>query len=256
MTAAITTQVPFFFAALLIFVSGFIDSIAGGGALINVPILTLMVGQGAIAIGTNKILGFTMALAALIVYMRKGHLQLRGSWPFLAALAAGAVTGSRVSILLSPLIFKWLLLGVCPVILFVTLRRDSFISRDHTKSGTEIASLWILLALGFICGFYDGTFGPGGGTFMFLALAGWGGFPILAALAISKLANTFSAGAALVSFGIHGSVVWDVGSKLAVFGVIGAVLGSSFASARAKTVVRPVLVIVVLLLLGKLWYEF
>jgi uncharacterized membrane protein YfcA len=248
-------SLPFFAAAFFIFLAGFIDSIAGGGGLITIPVLTLIVGPGAIAIGTNKILGLVSAGAALLVYMRKGHLRLKGSAAFLISLAAGTFTGSQVAMILPLAIFKWLLLGVCPVILFITLRRDSFITRDHAPGGAEIAPHWVLGLLGFMCGFYDGSFGPGGGTFMFLSLAGWGGFPILAALATSKLANTLSAGCALISFAHNRSVVWDVGLKLSAFSVAGALLGSSFASARAKQVVRPVLVVVVLLLLAKLTME-
>ena len=47
----------FWFYYLLVFVAGFIDSIAGGGGLITVPTIALIVGPGAIAIGTNKIVG-------------------------------------------------------------------------------------------------------------------------------------------------------------------------------------------------------
>jgi uncharacterized protein len=255
-----------FLPNLLVFIAGFIDSIAGGGGLITVPVLTFLVGPGAVAIGTNKILGLVSALTALIVYMRKGHLQLRGSMGFLVALGLGTFVGAKITMHLPIEAFKWFLLSVCPLILIIILRRDSFVSRSgsgvkatdplSTSGETLVAKpLWVLALLGVGCGIYDGAFGPGGGTFMFLSLAGWGGFPLLAAIATSKLANTLSAGVSLASFAYDGAVIWTVGLKLAAFSIAGALIGSHFASARAKTVVRPVLVIVVCMLLAKIASE-
>lgn len=237
---------------LLIFVAGFIDSIAGGGGLITIPIMTLIVGPGAEAVGTNKILALASTVTALIVYTRKGHLRLSGSFWFLLFLGIGTFSGAKLALILPKEIFKWFLVGVAPVILFIILKRDSFITRE---SVSHPAAPWVLALLGLMCGGYDGAFGPGGGTFMFLALAGWGGFSVLAALATSKLANALSAGVSLSSYASDGVVHWDVGLRFAIFIVAGALLGSHFASARAKYVVRPVLVIVVFLLLVKIVFQ-
>lgn len=248
----------FVLSAALIFLAGFIDSIAGGGGLITVPVLTFLVGPGAIAIGTNKILGFVSALTALLVYTRKGHLQMKGSWPFLIALGIGTYTGAKITVHIPIELFKWLLLMICPVILVITLKRDSFITRTtdthspHLNETLSLKKISLTVVLGLACGLYDGSFGPGGGTYMFLSLAGWGGFPLLAAMATSKLANTLSAGVSLLSFAMDGAVVWLLGFKLVIFSVAGALIGSYFASARAKTIVRPVLAFVVFLLLAKL----
>jgi uncharacterized membrane protein YfcA len=87
---------------------------------------------------------------------------------------------------------------------------------------------------------------------MFLSLTLFGGFSLLGALATSKLANTLSAGVSLASFAVDRVVVWQVGLQLMGLCVAGAFIGSQLASQRAKQVVRPVLVIVVLLLLVRL----
>jgi uncharacterized membrane protein YfcA len=234
---------------LLVFLAGFIDSIAGGGGLITVPVLTLIVGPGAIAIGTNKIVGLAAALTALLVYARKGHLRVRGSMGFLVGLAIGTWVGAKLAIVMPVEYFKWFLIGIAPVILFITLKRDSFLTRE--PNGVPAAA-GVLAFWGFACGAYDGAFGPGGGTFMFLSLTLFGGFSLLGALATSKLANTLSAGVSLASFAFDGAVVWSVGLQLMGLCVVGAFVGSQLASQRAKQVVRPVLVVVVLLLLARL----
>src|SRR5947209_5901322 len=93
--------------------AGFIDSIAGGGGLVTLPTLILIVGPGAQAIGTNKIVGSVAALVALGVYARAGHLQWKRSAAFAFWIGVGSFCGSRVSPLIPPEFFKWLLLVTC-----------------------------------------------------------------------------------------------------------------------------------------------
>ena len=66
---------------------------------------------------------------------------------------------------------------------------------------------------------------------------------------LSKLANTVSAGVALVSFGVQGYVHPREGLLMAFGMTTGGFLGARFATHRAEKVVRPVLAGVVILLL-------
>jgi len=88
------TELLLFAAALL---AGFIDAIAGGGGLILLPALSIVVGAGPSAIGTNKPAALAMAAIALIVYARRGHLNLRLSAAFALMLAIGVVAAAGAS---------------------------------------------------------------------------------------------------------------------------------------------------------------
>lgn len=221
----------------------------GGGGLITVPALTILLGPGAQTIGTNKILAVTSTLSALIVYARKGHLDIKKGIPFLITVAIGTVVGAKAAPLLPVDLFNWFLLIVCPVILWVVLKKDSF----HTKLGLpkEQRLPW-MIGLGLLCGFYDGVFGPGGGTFMFLSLNLLIGLPLLGAIATAKLANVVSASGSLFTYSLQDLVLWDVGLKYAGFVLIGSVLGSLTAHSKAPQIVRPLLVVVILLLMGRI----
>lgn len=110
--------------------------------------------------------------------------------------------------------------------------------------------MFMLAAFG--SGFYDGFFGPGGGTFMFLSLYLGTGFPILTSIAISKLANTLSAGTALITYAKNGFVHWKIGLIMAIGMAVGSYIGASMTSKNAIKIVRPALTIVVTLLIIKL----
>jgi uncharacterized protein len=246
------------FLPLFGLLAGFIDSIAGGGGLITLPVLTLAVGAGAMAVGTNKIVGTVGALTALLVYLRGRKLAWKKSSAFMVGIVLGSVLGSRLTPHLNRQVFNWILLGASPLILLMILNKNNLIKNveEHAlvekNSRRKTAKIFFS---GLICGIYDGGFGPGGGTFMLLALIFANGLPLFQALVLSKLANTLSAGSSWISYGLAGYVHWKEGTLVASGMLVGAYLGSSVASKRAEHIVRPMLVCVVVLFMAKIAYE-
>jgi len=138
------------------------------------------------------------------------------------------------------------------MILVLVWRRRNVI--EHLVSH-EIRPAWILMVVGLLSGFYDGFFGPGGGTVMLLGLI-WGArLSLFEALLLSKLANTLSAGVSLVSYAGQGYVHPEVGMWMAFGSLTGAFFGAKLVSKRAEKIVKPVLTLVVLLLMGQQIYE-
>jgi uncharacterized membrane protein YfcA len=237
-------------------IAGFLDSIAGGGGLITLPVLSLVLEPGAHAIGTNKIVGTTGALLALFVYARKGHFRWKEGLSFVLWVGLGSSVGSRVTPLLPVELFRWLLIGVSPVILYFVWNRERWL-RFETQVRPQGQRWWSFgfAATGFACGFYDGAFGPGGGTFMLLGLLYVVQLPLLQALAVSKLANTLSASVAWATYGMQGYVHTEIGVWMAIGMGSGALLGSTLATKKASSIVRPVLTVVVVILMTKLAWD-
>jgi uncharacterized membrane protein YfcA len=192
--------------------AGFIDSIAGGGGLITLPLLALTLGPGIDAIATNKINGTVGALMALIVYARRGHLDWRSGALFTTMIVCGSFLGSLGAPFFSPDIFRFLILAICPVLLVVIWQKDRWL---QTQPENAEVKAWLVAFVGLGCGLYDGAFGPGGGTFMLLSLTLVAKLPLLVALAASKLANTASASVGLVSYGLRGYIHWWYGASMA-----------------------------------------
>ena len=238
--------------SLMGLLTGLIDSIVGGGGLISLPTLSIAIGPGAHAIGTNKIVGSTGALIALIVYARKGHLRWKEGLSFCIVCAIGSFFGSSLAPHVSKEFFRYLMLVMCPVILYIVWQRDKFFKEQENFVKPHY-SLFFLSAIA--SGFYDGFFGPGGGTFMFLGLFLGTGYPLLASIAISKMANTFSATTALITYAHNGYVHWKEGLIMASGMVVGSYIGASFASKNITKIIRPMLTLVVVLLMVKLvWF--
>lgn len=246
-------------------IAGIIDSIAGGGGMITLPILSIQTSPGAQAIGTNKIVGLTGAFIAMLVYFQfvyKTKVDKKITVPsdaflFCVWIGIGAYIGSLLSPLLPKQFFKILLTCMCPVILWISYKRNLWVENEKphkfqtAKNKTKKHFLVFILAI--TIGAYDGFFGPGGGTFMFLALFLALKFPLIIALAISKLSNTVSAGVSLASYFASGYVHVKEGLLMALGMAFGAYLGSSFTVKKASTIVRPALAVVSIILIIRLW---
>ena len=233
------------------FIAGIIDSIAGGGGLITVPSFVLVLGPGVQAIATNKVAGVASTGIALLVYMKNGHVKLKGQIRFAILVGIGAWLGSLLAPLFPPVTFKYFLFVICPLILWVVWKKDLWTK----ERPVEPAAQWRLWIAGFFCGLYDGIAGPGGGTLMFLSLLFFGRMPLLTAMGTAKVANLSSASLALVSYSIQGLVNWKSGIVAGVAIGIGAVIGAEFGNRKAVPAVRIALSVVVTLLLLKLAFQ-
>jgi uncharacterized membrane protein YfcA len=103
---------------------------------------------------------------------------------------------------------------------------------------------------GLVIGFYDGIFGPGTGSFLMLTLI-YLGFAFLSASAIAKVVNVSTNLGAIVVFGFHGAVIWQVALVLAASNVFGGLLGAKLAIRGGSTLIRKVFLLVTLALILK-----
>lgn len=237
--------------SLLATVAGLIDAIAGGGGLVTMPMWTMVLGPGAHVVATNKVGACAAASMALIVYMRHHVLPWREGIAFLLAIVVGSFLGSQLTALVDQKVFAVMLLAICPAVLWLVWSKERLFAERPPQPSRP--SQFILS--GFLVGVYDGFFGPGGGTFMLLALLSFTHLPLMGALALSKLANALSAAASLSGFAMQGLVDWRWGFIGAFFITIGSFFGARLASKRATKVVRPALTIVVVLLMARLAWD-
>jgi uncharacterized membrane protein YfcA len=125
-------------------IAGFIDSIAGGGGLITLPVLLSILGSGPEAIGTNKIVGASAALVALLVYRRAGHFDLKHSVRFSLAVGLGSVLGSFITPHLPDYLFRWFILILSPFILWLIWQKESGRGSDRHSHGLQANAFYFL----------------------------------------------------------------------------------------------------------------
>ncbi len=234
------------------FFAGFVDSIAGGGGLIQLP--ALLVGlpksETVTVLGTNKFASVFGTTTAAALYRR----QIKPEPRALIAMALPAFFGSMAGALLAAHIpthaMRPLILVLLIAVALYTWRKPELgaieFLRHNSKKHNFIAS-----AAGLLIGFYDGIFGPGTGTFLMVILVAGLGYAFLTASAIAKVVNVATNIGAIIVFGFHGVILWKLGLLMACANVTGAIVGSRLAIRGGSTLVRKVFLLVTMALIIK-----
>lgn len=236
--------------------AGFIDSVVGGGGLIQIPALFTLLPREAPAtlFGTNKFASVFGTTNAAWRYARRVSMPWRTTVP--AALAA------FVCSYLGALAVAWLprdLLRPLILVLLVAAAIYSFMKKDFgavhgpTQSGRREFALALLL--GGVIGFYDGFFGPGTGSFLIFLFIRFFGFDFLHASAAAKVVNVATNLAALAYFAPNGHLLWQIAVLMAICNIAGSIAGTHLALKRGSGFVRHVFLIVVSLLIAKFAWD-
>lgn len=238
----------------LIFLAGFVDSVAGGGGLISLPAYLLCGFPAHLAAGTNKVVNGIGTLTAAGKFIREGKIHLE--YAFIAGTGAliGSAAGTRIALLLSGNALKIVILCALPLVAAALFLKKSFGGdasappRQTTPKRDAVLSLLIGLGLG--C--YDGMVGPGTGTFMIMAFTALLGMDLLTASGCAKVANLASNVASATVWLLNGQVVLWLAAPAAACSIAGNYLGARYAIRGGSKRVRYMIFVVLALLFGRL----
>lgn len=235
--------------ALAAFVAGFIDSIAGGGALITVPMLLLAGFSPVETLGTNKLQGLFGSGSATLAYAAKGQVDVRGQLPWAALALVGGAAGAMLATVVPGDVLRALLpILLLAIGLYFALKP----SMDDVDRSERISPVVFGLTVVPAIGFYDGVFGPGTGSFFMLAFVGLAGYGVLKATAHTKMLNFASNIGGFAAFALVGAVAWKVGIVMGIAQFLGARLGATLAVSIGARLIKPLLVLVCVVLALKL----
>jgi hypothetical protein len=235
------------------FVAGAVDSIVGGGGLINLPVLLLFGLPVQTALGTNKLAGIAGTATATATFAAARAIR----WPivFAGAIAAfaGGLLGAHTVLRIDP--------GLLRVIVSVLLLVVSAVVALRPQLGQVVAarvaerSIWRSGAIGLATGYYDGFFGPGAGVFMIFLFVTWLGLDFLAASGVAKATNFASNLGAIIIFALAGTIDYRIGAVMAVCAIGGSFTGSRLAIVRGISFVRYVFLAMAWALAARLLWQ-
>jgi uncharacterized protein len=238
------------------FLAGFIDSVAGGGGLIQLPALLVVLPDFSVAtlFGTNKLSSICGTSIASVQYARHASILWKATLPATIAALFFSFLGARTVSLINPGVMR-------PVVLFLLIGIVvyTFIQKDfgslHLPKLTDRGQSILSILTGTVIGFYDGFFGPGTGSFLIFVFISIFGFSFLAASASAKIVNFATNLSALLFFVFTGNVLYTFAVPMAAFNIAGSLVGTRLAILKGNRFVRILFLIVVSALILKLAYD-
>jgi hypothetical protein len=218
------------------FSAGLVDSIAGGGGIISVPVLLNFGLPPQLALGTNKFQASFGSVAASWRYLGRGLVDLRTCRLGILLTVTGALLGAwAVQRIEAHVLEKVIPVLLAAIVVYLTLQPQIGLEDRPARLGSAL--FYAIFGLGL--GFYDGFFGPGTGSFWAIAFVLLCGQNLARATAHTKVMNAASNLASLALFAAAGLVDFGAGLIMAAGQVVGARLGAGLVVQKGARFVRP-----------------
>ncbi len=226
------------------FVAGFINTLAGSGSLVTLPVLIFMGLPANVANGTNRVAILLQNVVGVSSFRRGGALDLRGAALLSLPAIVGSVMGAQIAVNLDEALMRRTIGALMGVMLIVILVRPQRWLRGTLERMSGWPD-WKQLLIFFGIGLYGGFIQAGVGIFLLAGLVLGAGYDLVRANAVKVTIVLFFTVSALAVFVRNGQVVWSVGLILAVGNMLGAWVAARMAVERGAAWVRRLLIAVV-----------
>ena len=237
----------------LIFLAGFVDSVAGGGGLMSLPAYYLAGLPPVLAAGTNKLSACLGTLAATGKFLLSGKVMVKVAVAAAVGAFPGSWLGTNLLRAIPENIIRVMMIFAIPLVALVVLRKGK--SMGSMSLVPQKYELPVSFLIGLVVGFYDGLVGPGTGTFLILMFTMILGMEAVHASGSAKVVNLASNIASLTNLLLAGKVLVALGIPAACCAIAGNLLGAGMTIKKGTGFIRKMLLVVLVLLLAKMVYD-
>jgi len=226
------------------FSAGYIDAVAGGGGMLNLPALLFAGVPPVSALAVNKISGIAGTTLAVIKYALNKQIHWRTVFYAAIPCLLASYIGGRLALHASATVLAWAIIICIPVALFIVVT-DKAVEQQEKPDNSPIHTIATLTPIGF----YDGILGPGTGTYMAIAIRKVLKFNFLSATATIKPLNLLTNIGAGIAFLMAGKVIWSIAIPMVLASMAGGWIGGHSAIKGGDKFIRRLLITVLIIML-------
>ncbi|MGD9976798.1 MAG: sulfite exporter TauE/SafE family protein [Bacteroidales bacterium] len=232
-------------------VAGFINTLAGSGSLLTLPLLIFVGLPANVANGTNRIGILLQSLVAAGGFKQKKVFEWNeGLWLTIPA-GIGAIVGAWVAVDLDERLMNKIIGGLLVFMFFVILLKpEKWIGDNKPNNPVKVTPLRVLTFL--LIGFYGGFIQAGVGFFLLAGLVLGAGMNLLKANAIKVLITLVFTVFALAVFIFNNQVDYLLGFIMGGGNMLGAWVATRVAVKQGSKFIRWILLVTVLVFALKL----
>ena len=235
------------------FIAGFMNTMAGGGSLLTLPLLIFLGLPAAVANGTNRVAIFMSTLSATAGFKSKGV----SNFPFNIYLGfsgfIGALIGARIAIDIKGELFNKIL-AVIMILVVVLIIFKPKINYSDLLERLKGKHLFISMIAFFFIGIYGGFINAGIGFVIMLFLHYYNRLNLVKVNATKVVIVLIYTTGALVTFALADKVNWTYGLFLATGNFIGGWTSSRWSVKKGEKTIKAFLVVMVIIMSFKLWF--
>ncbi len=235
------------------FIAGAINTIAGGGSLLTLPILIFLGLPPNIANGTNRIAILFQNIFTTAGFKSKGITTFPFSIYVGISALVGSVVGAQIAVDIKGETFnKILAIIMVVVVVYMVLKAKTKQLKDLERSTGK--HLWLSVFLFFFVGVYGGFIQAGVGFIILLVLSSVNNFSLVKSNAIKVTVVLIYTIAAVAIFAYNDKISWKIGLVLAIGNAAGGWFSSRWSVKKGDVLVKKFLIVMVVIMAIKLWF--
>lgn len=231
-------------------IAGFINTLAGSGSLLTLPLFMAFGLSAPVANGTNRIGILLQSLVGVWSFKKLKILDFSTVLKIGIPSVIGSLAGAIIAVDLNDQVMKTTI-GILLILMFflILIKPERWLK---THEGNPPVPLWIQMIIFFFVGLYGGFIQAGVGFFLLAALVLASGFDLIKANAVKLLMVLIYTPFSLVVFMINKQVDYKLGLIVAIGSMLGAWMGARLSVKWGPGVVRIILLLVLLVASVKL----
>ncbi len=227
------------------FFAGFINTIAGSGSLISLPLLMFLGLDATVANGTNRIAILLQNIVGVASFKKQKVLDTKAGFKLAIPTIIGSFLGAMLAVDLDEKIMHNVIAGLLIAMFFLLIFKPTAWIKGQAGIVEQKTSVLQIIIFFFI-GIYGGFIQAGVGMFMLAGLVLGAGFDLVKANAIKVFIILLYTPLALAVFMYNNQINYEIGLILAVGNMGGAYIASKFAVSWGAKFIRYVLLVVIL----------
>jgi len=235
------------------FAAGFINTLAGGGSLISLPILIFMGLPPTVANASNRIALFSQNVFAVLGFRSKGVSAYPYSlWLGLSALV-GAIIGAKLAVDINDDLFNKILAIIMVLVVLTMIFNPVKSGQQEERTSTKHTIIGLIVF--FFIGIYGGFIQVGVGFVIMAALTSVNGFSLVKTNSAKVFIVLVYTTAALAVFIWEDKIDWFYGIVMAVGNSTGAWFASRWSVNKGDKWIKVFMMVTVIALAIKLWID-
>lgn len=237
--------------------AGVINTLAGSGSLVTLPLLVFLGLPANVANGTNRIGAFFQCITAFLTIKKNTDYQFLPTWWIVTPAVVGAILGAQIAVDIDEQTMNYCIGGLMLLMLpVIVLNPKKWIANQLDKAADANKPLVVFVF--FIIGIYGGFIQAGVGIFLLAGLVMVAKFGLLFSNAVKIFVVLIYSVPAIIVFIINDQVDWELGLLVASGQALGGWIGARFTTGNSNAAywIRLLLITIVIISIAKFFGVF
>lgn len=235
-------------------ICGFINTLAGSGSFISLPILIFLGLDAGIANATNRLAVLLQCAAGVVGFKKYGYFDFKGVMWLIVPSAIGSAIGALIAVNFEVRHMEFAIAITMLIMLVIMLIDPTKRIKQNIlipdKKLRKVLEFIVLLAIGV----YGGFIQAGAGIFLLISLSLISGYDLIRANGAKIFINLVFTIFSVAIFAWEGKIDYTYGLVLALGNVSGTIIATKLAVKHGVKLVRWLVIIIMFLTAVKLLF--